>query len=210
MPKLLRIFASAGTLFVFGLPLLWMTSTSLKSAAEFTRNPWWFPASPTFVNYSRVISDSTILNFFVNSLLVGIGSVLLTLALAAPAAYALARFPFRGRRAVEIVLLLGLTIPVHITLLPLLRITATMHLSDGLFGLSLVYAAFGTALTVFLLKTAFQQVPRELEEAAMLDGCGRFRTFFLISLPLIRPTLAVAAVYNFVMNYNEFAFALSL
>ncbi len=195
---------------LFGVPLLWLLVTTLKTQPEFTGNPLGLPASPTLDNIKLVLQQTGFLRFLGNSLLVTNASVVLTLGLAAPAAYALSRLRFRGRQAVQLLLLFGLIVPVHITLIPLLKNLQVLRLSDSLFGLQLVYAAFGLAITVFMLKNAFDEIPQELEDAAAIDGAGPLQRLLFVALPMVRPTLAVAAVYNVVINFNEFVFALTL
>ncbi len=208
--RLMRIATVFAAFVMFGLPILWVISLSLKSPRDFTMDPLGLSFAPTLDNYRALFANTRFLSFILNSVLVTAGSVALTIALASPVAYAMARLKFTGRRALSLALLLGLTVPVHITLLPLLKWGSAVNLSGTLFGLGLVYAAFGLAITVFVMRAGFAEIPIELFEAAKLDGCGEWRTFVMVALPLARPSLAVAAVYNTVMNYNEFALALTL
>ncbi len=206
----MRIFAFVFVIAAFGLPFLWMFTTSFKSQADFTTNPLMPFFTPSLENYSRVFSEVPFLRYLINSFLVTAGSVILTIMLAAPAAYALARRRFFGKSIVGVALVIGLTIPIHITLLPLMKTTQLLGIYDTLFALGAIYTAFGLALTILILKNSFEALPKELFEAAKLDGCSEWQTFFFIALPLSRPAIAVVAIYNFVMNYNEFAFALTM
>ena len=210
MKLMLKVLAVLGALVLFGLPMLWMLVLALKPSATFAQDPLGIVFSPTLEHYVKVFKQGELLRAMVNSVVVTAFSVALTIALAAPVAFALSRYSFRGKRVFSLLLLLGLTVPVHITLLPLLKGTAMLGLSSTLFALGVVYASFGLAITVFMLKNAFDAMPTELLEAATLDGCSNSRAFFSIALPVIRPTIVVAAVYNCVINYNEFAFALTL
>ena len=210
MTRVSKIICGIAALLVFGLPLLWLLVTSLKLRPEYTQNPLGLPRQFTLANYKMVFAEMAFLRYVLISLVLSCGSVLLTLALAAPAAYALSRIPFRGKGIIRLGLLFGLIIPIHITLFPLLKTMGAIGLYDNLTGLGMVYAAFGLAFSVFMLKNAFDEVPVELEESAKIDGCNQFQRFLYVALPLARPTLAVVAIYNFVMNYNEFAFALTL
>ncbi len=210
MTRLLSAAVRLFALLLFGLPLAWLFFIALKSQADFTRSPLGLDFQPTLDNFRRVFSSFPFVRCFLNSVFVSAFSVLLTLAAAAPAAWALALYSFRSRAALTALFLAGLTIPIHVTLLPLLKTTSAVGLSDSLVGLGLVYSAFGLALAVFILREAFAALPDELLQAARLDGCGEWRAFLLVGLPLARPSLAVAAAYTFVLNYNEFAFALTL
>ncbi|MDZ7816496.1 MAG: carbohydrate ABC transporter permease [Planctomycetota bacterium] len=195
---------------LFGLPMLWMLVLALKPSAAFAQDPLGIFFTPTLEHYIKVFRQGALVRAMVNSVVATAFSVALTLALATPVAFALSRFSFRGKRALSLLLLLGLTVPIHITLLPLLKGTAMFGLSSTLFALGVVYASFGLAITIFMLKNAFDSMPGELLEAATLDGCSNTRALFSVALPVIRPTIVVAAVYNCVINYNEFAFALTL
>lgn len=201
---------AAAVLVGFGLPLLWLLATACKSQPEFVRHPLGLPAGLDLANYRHVLTQTGFVRFLLNSLAVSALSVALTLALAAPAAFALSRYRFRGQRGLRLLLLFGLIVPVHITLLPLLKTLSPLGLANSRFGLSLVYAGFGLALTIFMLKSAFDELPAAIEDAARVDGCAPGQLFLFVALPLARPALGVAAIYNFVMNFNEFAFALTL
>lgn len=205
-----KLLCTAAVLVGFGLPLAWLLATAFKSQPEFVRSPLGLPASADLANYRHVLTQTGFVRFLLNSVVVSAVSVALTLALAAPAAFVLSRYRFRGQQGLRLMLLFGLIVPIHITLLPLLKTLGPLGLANSLFGLSLVYAGFGLALTIFMLKNAFDELPAEIEDASVIDGCSPVQLFVFVALPLTRPALAVAAIYNFVMNFNEFAFALTL
>ena len=164
--KAMRATVSTVAFLVFGLPLVWLLTTSFKTEAEFALSSLAFPTSPTLANYVLVLTKSDFVWFLGNSLLVSVVAVLLTLILAAPAAYAMSRLRFRGRGLVQLLFLFGIIVPIHITLLPLLKTLGSVGLADTRTGLSLVYAAFGVSLTVFMLRNAFDDCQSQTGAAA--------------------------------------------
>jgi len=191
-------------------PVLWMVSTGLKGAREAAGDWWGPPGALQWSNFAEVWKDGGYLAAFLNSLAVSASAVVATVALAAPAGYALARLRFRGSRGVFLLFLAGMMVPVHVTLIPLLRLFDRTGLYDTLAGLAAVYTAFNLPVAVVLFAAFFREVPREVEEAAALDGCGAWGTFRLIALPLARPAVVGVVVLTLVNVWNEFALALVL
>ena len=202
------------------LPLLWMTWTSFKTQPQVTQSRWSLPTEPHGENYAEVFglhewrgtvsSIGTILrsNFtrcFLNSLWISTVAVALSTAAAALAGFAFSRLRFRFAAPIFVLFLLGMMIPVHITLVPLVKLFGSLYPPAVLVG---VYAAFALPVSIFILRGFFRQVPVELEEAARVDGCGAWGVFWHICLPLAKPALAVVVIFNFVTIYNEFIFAL--
>ena len=204
-----RYLLLAAGLVVAAYPLFWMAATGLKGREQ--ANDWWgLPRGIDLGNFARVWSEGDFLTWFGNSALVTAASMLLTVALAAPAAYALASIRFRGRGLVFMLFAAGLMVPVHVTLIPLLKLFQATGLYDTRSGLVAVYVATSLPVAVVLLAAFFREIPRELREAAALDGCGPWSTFRCVALPLARPALVGVAMITLVNVWNEFALALVL
>jgi multiple sugar transport system permease protein len=188
------------------VPLLVMGSTSLKTQKQVFDSGFSFFFVPTLDNYREVLTGR-FLGYLGNSIVVGVVATLLTLVLGAMCAYALSRFRFIGRAPLAIGTLLLRTIPPAVLAIPVYVIWNRLGIADGLGGLILVYVAFNLPFTIWLLYGFIEQVPGELEEAAIMDGCGPFRTFFLLILPLLKPGLAAASIFTFRIAWNELVLA---
>ena len=186
------------------LPILIMGLTSLKTETQIfdTRWSWFF--SPTLANYEAVIEDGHIDRYLANSLKVSIVSTLLTLALGTMCAYGMARFRFLGREPLGYATLILRTLPPAVLAVPVFVLWSAWGIGDTLSGVVLAYVALNLPFTIWLLYGFIEQVPVELEEAAAIDGCGPFRVFWRIVLPLLRPGLAAAAIFTFRLAWNEF------
>ena len=188
---------------------VWTVSISLKSNGEFfSSSPWALPQSPTLDNYRDAWTTAHIGQFFLNSVLVTAGSVTVSLALSAMAAYVLGRVEFRGNGAISMVFLSGLMIPGFLVIVPLYFLLRDLGLLGSLLGLSIVYVATQIPFSVFVLTGFFRTLPQELEEAAYVDGASALMTFARVMLPLAGPGLASVALLNALTIWNEFFFAL--
>jgi ABC-type glycerol-3-phosphate transport system permease component len=208
--NLLGLLVALITLF----PILWMVSTAFKPATEwYTLTPHPFPSHPTLSNFRAVIDGSVIglpyWNFLKNSLFVTLVAVLASSLIALLAAIAVARFRFRFRSTYLIMLLIVQMLPQQALVIALFIDFRSLNLLDSLVGLILVYTAFALPVTIWMLRNFVAAVPRELEEAAALDGAGPVRIFWKILLPLVAPGLVATSVFAFVFAYNEFIFALT-
>ena len=200
-----------GMLLLFLFPVYWMISTSFKSGSEIlTYPPHWVPSSPTLSAYQdRVLHNMKFLRYLGNSGIVGLGTTLLSLALAAPAAYALARFRIRGRLPVLLLSMTTLFFPGVMLALPLFVIFSKLGLINSYLGLIIANSALSVPFPVVILRPAFLSIPPELTEAAQIDGCSRWSAFMRIVLPLARPGLATAGIFSFLGGWNDLVFALS-
>ncbi len=191
------------------MPMAWVAYSSFKTDAAILREPLAPPAwaDADFGAYERAWSGSRLGDYFFNSVLVTACSVALILALAAPAAYALARFRLPLGRAAYALFLAGLTIPAQLAMVPLFFELRALGLLDSRLGLVLVYAANGLPFAVFILAGFFRGLPRALHEAAVVDGCGEFAAFWRVMLPLARPGLATVAIFQFIGIWKEYFFA---
>ena len=195
-------------------PILWMVSTAFKPASEiYSLTPHPLPAHPTLANFRTVIDGSVIgmpyWNFLKNSLFVTLVSVAASSLIAMLAAIALARFRFRFRTSYLIMLLIVQMLPQQALVIALFLDFRPLSLLDSLVGLILVYTAFALPVTIWMLRNFVAAVPRELEEAAAIDGAGPVRVFWRILLPLVAPGLVATSVFAFIFAWNEFIFALT-
>lgn len=189
------------------VPFLFMVMTSFKSQQEsFSSSVWALPEALDLVNYRSVL-DGPFLTYFKNSVMVVVISVILIMLIGAMAAFAFARMRFRFNEPLFGLIVAGMIVPIHITLVPIYLMTRQLGLYDSPFGLIGPYVATSLPISVFILTEFMRQIPKELEEAARLDGCGPFAIFFKIFLPLSGPGLSTVAIYNGIMLWNEFIFA---
>jgi multiple sugar transport system permease protein len=191
---------------IFVAPLLWMLSTSFKTNPETTQWPLsWIPREWSVEGYRELFnttSETPVLRWFVNSLIAATAHAVLVLVTAAPAAYALARMQFRGKGLMFAVIISTLFIPPIILITPLYLVVDSLGWIDTL--LAVIVPSAAGALGVFLLRQFFVSLPRELEEAAVLDGANRFQIFARIILPLSKAPLATLALLSFLTNWNDF------
>ena len=194
------------------LPMVWVAYSSLKSDTAILRDPLMPPAwaEADAGAYVRAWEGARLGDYFFNSALVTCVSVVLILALAAPAAYALARFRLPLGRAAYALFLAGLMIPAQLAMVPLFFELRALGLLDSRLGLILVYAANGLPFAVFILAGFFRGLPRALYEAAVVDGCGEFAAFYRVMLPLARPGLVTVAIFQFIGIWKEYFFAFML
>ncbi|MGO4362610.1 carbohydrate ABC transporter permease [Terrabacter sp. RAF57] len=192
------------------VPLLLMVSNSFRTNADLITDPLGLPAPPTTASYVEAWTTGNFATYFGNSLLVTVGAVAISTAVATMAAYALARGRARIFRWLEALFLSGLMLPIHLAILPIFYLFDGLGLIDSRLGLMLMYAASGIPFSIFVLTTFFRQLPEELEEAAALDGASSWQTFWRIMVPLVRPALATVAVFRFVPIWNDFLFPLVL
>jgi len=198
-------------MFVCLFPFLWMALSSIKSLSElYTVPPVWLPTMPTWENYKKVLFNSNIPRYFLNSSIISLGSTALALALAVFASYGFARFNFRGKAAAQAFVLLGQLIPTAAIIVPLFITLRVLGLVNTYLGLILVYTISTLPLSVWMLTSYFRAIPVELEEAAVIDGASRLGVLFRITLPLSLPGVVAIVVYAFVTTWNEFIFALVL
>ncbi|WP_433394228.1 carbohydrate ABC transporter permease [Micromonospora sp. KLBMP9576] len=186
------------------LPLLWMFISSFKSNAEILADPWGLPGALRFDNWVRAWNGAHIGQYFLNSLVVVAGSVTLTMLMGAAAAYVFARYEFRGKQVVYYLFVGGLMFPVFLALVPLFFVVRNAGLFGTWTGLILVYAAYSLPFTVFFLTAFFRTLPTAVAEAALVDGCGHFRLFFQVMLPMARPGIISVAIFNFLSHWNQF------
>ena len=195
-----------GLSLIFIAPLVWMLLTSFKTTSEATRvPPTVLPGDPTTAGYAELFTGSSqtpVLRWFLNSMLAATGQAVLVLAVASMAAYALARFDFRGKNVIFGAILATLFVPIFTLIIPNFLIVDRLGWLDSLWALIVPGAA--SAFGVFFLRQFFSQLPRELEEAALLEGANAWQIFVKVILPLSKPALATLATISFLTNWNDF------
>jgi multiple sugar transport system permease protein len=195
--------AAALLAFVWLLPILWAIATSLKPEAEtVVTPPQWTASRITVDAYTQVLSQGDLVKWFVNSTIVAVAVTVITVITAAWAAYAFARLPFRGRGVLYAFAIAGIIVPGNVLVVPLFQQMRMMGLIDTYWGVILPQAV--APVMVFILKKFFDAVPRELEDAAQVDGAGRMRIFWQIVMPLSRPILAAVSIFIFIGAWNNF------
>ena len=189
-------------------PMAWLLLASFKSSRELFERPWGLPASPHWENFAKAWTEAGIGHYFLNSVFVTAVSMFFILFIGSMAAYALARFPFRGSGAIHSIFMSGMMFPVFLGIVPLFLLLRNLGMWNNYFGLITVYVAYSLSFTVFILTGFFRTLPHELAEAGLIDGCSHFTVFWRIMLPLAKPGLVAAGIFNFFGIWNEYPLAL--
>lgn len=206
-----RIFAwlSLCIFAVFSLyPMLYVLSVSLRGDNAFqTQSLEIFSSQSTLKNFVVLFSETDFLLWMRNSLFISAVTTLLGVALASTSAYALSRHRFRGRNLMLFSLLASQMFPATMLILPFYIILAKMHLIDNFWGLFLIYSSTALPFCIWQMKAYYDTIPKELEEAAVLDGCSRWMTFYKIILPVSSPALVITALFSFMTSWSEYVIA---
>ena len=189
-------------------PLIWLVDFSLGSSNEmFTNGLLIIPEKIRWDNYVKAFVDGNFLHYLRNSFLINTLAVVLVIIISIMAAFACQRMKWKLSGLISTLLVMGMMIPIHATLLPNYKIYSTLHLTDTIWALLIPYVAFSLPQGMFLMTGFIQSVPKELEEAAVMDGCGIYRIVFQIITPLLKPSIATVAIMTFLNNWNEFMMA---
>jgi raffinose/stachyose/melibiose transport system permease protein len=189
------------------LPLVWLLLFSFKNNQEvFELPPFAFPAELRWENYVNVWTQGNISRYFINSVWMTAASVVLTILLASFVTYAITRMRWKLSSLVLGIFMVGMMIPVHATLIPLFSMFHKLGMTDSPLSIILSYSAFNLPITIMILLGFYQALPREVEEAAVMDGCSMNRLFFSIILPMTVSVIVTAAIINMIYNWNEFIF----
>lgn len=191
-------------------PVLWVVSLAFSAGSSPERKLLPVPEAPTFEHLLRVVTQPAFGMQVVNSLVVSVATAAVGVAIALPAAYALSRFEFLGKSKGQRLLLATQMFPMVASAVPLYLLLKYLGLLDTRSGLVLCYATTAVPFAIFQLKGAFDAIPKDLEEAAMVDGATRFGAFWRVVLPAARPAIAVTALFAFMSAYNEFVLALTI
>jgi multiple sugar transport system permease protein len=194
------------------IPIFWMVSTSLKTSDEvFKWPPSIIPRKPVLESYRELfVPENRYFQYFRNSLVVSTSATLLTLVAAVFAGYGLSRFRFKAKPTILVYFLITQMFPFSLVLLTLYLFFSKLHILNTYFGLILAFTGLSLAFSIWMLKNYFDTIPVELEEAASIDGCGRFGTLVRIILPIIGPGVIATAIFVFITSWNEYLFAYTL
>jgi ABC-type glycerol-3-phosphate transport system permease component len=208
------ILGGLGTLglVVFALfPVLWMLISSIRPATElFVSPPTLLPTGFTWDWYVEALAGSDALRWFANSIVVAVAASLISCTVGTLAGYALVRFVYPGRHIFTILLTAAYLFPAILLLMPLYLMLASYHLVGTLPAIVLAHLVITLPLSTWLMKSFVEAVPRELEEAALVDGCGPFRAFLRVTVPLLRTGLATTLLFSFILSWDEYLFAATL
>lgn len=189
-------------------PLYWLITFSFKNNVEiFAGNVIGFPEQLRFDNYTAALANGDVIRYFMNSVFVTGFVIVVTCVLAAMAAYGITRMRWKLSKPVLIIFLLGIMVPLHAVLLPLFLVLNTVNLIDTYWALLIPYTAFALPMAIFIFNGFLESIPKEMEEAALIDGCNIYQTFFLIIASLLKPAMATVAIFTFLRTWNELMFA---
>ena len=192
-------------------PFVWMLLTSIKPDADLSRFPVrYLPSSTTFEHYRTLIQRTSFPVNLLNSLVIACGAVLLGLATSVPAAYSFSRFRFAGRRTLMTGFLVINMFPIVLLIIPLFVLMRTLGLIDTFLGVIIGHSTFSIPFSIWMLVSYFNAIPRDLDEAATIDGASRLQTIRLVVLPLVMPGIVTTAIYVFITSWNEYLFAMML
>lgn len=204
-----RIILIASSLLVI-LPLLWNILTSFKTNTEIMGNPWTLPSGFHVVNYVNAFSKANMGAYTLNSVFVTLLSMVILVVLAVCSSYALSRFQFHGRNLIRGVFMSGIFVQMIYIIIPLFLLMTTLKMNDSRVWISVVYAVSMLPFSILLLTGFFRSIPHDYEDAAMIDGCGYFRTMVSIVAPLARPGVITVSIFAFFSFWNEYPLALTL
>ncbi|MBI9102290.1 MAG: carbohydrate ABC transporter permease [Spirochaetales bacterium] len=192
------------------IPLIWLVISSFKTNFEFETQPFAFPAVWQWQNYRNAIQMAGLPRLFLNSTLVAIFTTGLNVIVASMGAFAIAREDFRFKNGILSIILSGVLIPIIALMVPYFKIVSLLNIYDSLPGLILTYSAINIPISVFLIHGFMSSLPKELEEAAVIDGCSFAERFTKIVFPLTKPGLVTAGTFVFIYCWNEFTYAMLL
>ncbi|ETK32616.1 carbohydrate ABC transporter permease [Microbispora corallina] len=205
----LKYLALAGYVVFLAFPLVWLLSTALKTPREMAAlHPALIPRHPTLANFADAFTEQDLVGGGLRSLVVAVAAAVVTVALALPAAYALARRPGVLNRVAIGWVLVSQVFPVILVVIPLFMVLRRLELVNTLAGLTLVHVTFVMPFALWMLRGYVRAVPREVEEAAAVDGAGRLRSLASVVAPLLAPGVVATLLFSFISSWNEFLFAL--
>jgi raffinose/stachyose/melibiose transport system permease protein len=191
-------------------PLIWLCIASFKTNAEFITNPFSFPKVWQVQNYLRAAKVSGIFELYGNSIIISASATMANLIISAMISYSLSRFKFKGREFIFMLFAAGILVPLYALLVPHFHIIHVLKLADTHLGLVLVYTAIGLPVSTFIIRGFMTTIPRDIEEAAIIDGCSFYRRFFHVVLPLSQAGIITAGTLQFISCWNEYVYAMLL
>ncbi|WP_020612423.1 carbohydrate ABC transporter permease [Sediminispirochaeta bajacaliforniensis] len=194
----------------FMLPVVWILTTSLAQRIAMFKLPPQLFSKPTWKNFSYIFTQMPVLTWTLNSLIISLGTMVLSLIIGVPAGYAFSRVNFTGKRLLLIVILLTRALPTIVIVLPFRVIMQSIGVLGTRFAVVLIDTVYNAAFTFWLMSGIFESIPEDLEEAARIDGCTPIQAFLLVAVPLSKPGLVTSALFAFIFSWNDFLFALTL
>ncbi|WP_163538396.1 carbohydrate ABC transporter permease [Gracilibacillus sp. YIM 98692] len=188
-------------------PLIYMFLTSVKSHGEILQNPFGLPENIKISNYLTALTEYEMGEALINSILVTAGSLIILILVAALAGYAVAKKAFPGNKIFFITMVAFIAIPIHALVVPVYYFIENLGLSNNLVAVMIIYAAFHLPISILIMRSFFENVPNAVEEAARIDGCSEFRTFWYIALPMTKVGMATVAIINVITIWSEYLFA---
>lgn len=189
-------------------PIYWMFTFSLKDNTEiFGENVAGLPRNWLWSNYKEAVNTGHMGRYFLNSVIIAVATIVITMFAATMATYALTRLYWKNSKRVNKFFMLGLTIPIHAAILPIYIILSRTHLLNNYVALIVPYAAFSLSMAILVCTSFMNDIPMELDEAACVDGAGTWKIFFKIIFPLMKPATATVGIYTFLQCWNELMFA---
>lgn len=188
-------------------PILWVVISAFKSNGEILNSPFTLPTAISFESFIYLFEQYDFLSYSLNSLIVSVASTIVAIFVYSMAAYILAKYEFPGKSLVYGMFAITLLVPAQSKAQPIFSLISSLGLYDTLTGLTLVYLSTGLAMSMFILKSTFMGIPKSLDEAAMIEGAGFFKTFLLINFPLAKSGIATAGILMFLANWNEYFYA---
>lgn len=214
--KTLRLVLIAVIAALYAFPVLWVILTAFKERVDIFAQPPKLFFTPTLDNFARIFSDagsegsifsSNFVRYFFNSALLSFGSVFTAIVFGTMGAYAASRFPFKNRDFAMFSILSTRMLPAVAVVIPVYLLYRALNLMNTYLGMTLLYTAFNLPFVIWMMRSFFDEIPREIEEAAMMDGSSRFRAFYKVALPQVKSGIAGAAVISLLFTWNEFLFA---
>jgi multiple sugar transport system permease protein len=207
-----RVAVLGGLTFFFAFPFVWMLITAFKRTADLydlKHNPFLFYEPPTLEHIHRLFYETLYGQWLLNTAFVGVLVVLITLALAVPAGYALARLAGNWGARMGIGIFLTYLVPPTLLFIPLSRVVVSLHLDDSLWSLVLLYPSFTVPFSAWLMMGFFKAIPKDVEEAAMIDGCSRLGAFIRVVVPISLSGILTVAIFSFTLVMQEFVYAVT-
>lgn len=204
--RILKWFLVIFFIFLIGFPFYWVIISSFKTPDQILQPDLW-PKVWSIENYKQLLAETTYVSSLTNSLIVSIGTMIITVALVIPASYAIFRMDFKGRNLFYYLILATFIFPTILLLVPVHQLMSNIKLVDNLWSLIIINVTFSAPFATWLMSGFFKSIPNSIDESASIDGAGKMRTLFQIIIPLISPGIATISIYAFVVSWTEFAFA---
>ena len=194
--------------FIYLAPLAWMLLVSLKDNAEIFTSPFALPQNPQWGNYTFAWTAGYLGKATLNSAIVCVTALILSLVIGSMAAFAIARLRWKYAKLMMTYFLIGMMVPIHCVLIPLFKTFSSVHLYNNLIGLIIPYVTFSLPITIYIMEGFFENMPQEIFEAACIDGCSIYKCFTSVAVPLSKTGLFVTGLMSFVANWNELLLAM--